>query len=90
MLTETMEMIQKSVELPNRVTLSYVEQGDPSGVPVLLLHGLTDSWGAPSSSYCRTCPSRFTLLRSQYGVTAIRTGPKRAISRTISLWMWRH
>jgi pimeloyl-ACP methyl ester carboxylesterase len=44
MLTETMEMIQKSVELPNRVTLSYVEQGDPSGVPVLLLHGLTDSW----------------------------------------------
>lgn len=34
----------KSVELPNQVRLPYVEQGDPSGVPVVLLHGLTDSW----------------------------------------------
>ena len=34
----------KSVELPDRVKLPYVEQGNPSGVPVLLLHGYTDSW----------------------------------------------
>jgi pimeloyl-ACP methyl ester carboxylesterase len=34
----------KSVELPNQVTLSYVEQGDVSGIPVLFLHGVTDSW----------------------------------------------
>lgn len=34
----------KSVELPTRVRLSYVEQGDPLGVPVLLLPGLGDSW----------------------------------------------
>jgi non-heme chloroperoxidase len=34
----------KSVELPNRVKLPYVEQGDPSGVPVLLLHAIADSW----------------------------------------------
>lgn len=34
----------KSVELPNRVRLHYVEQGDPSGVPMLLLHGYADSW----------------------------------------------
>jgi non-heme chloroperoxidase len=33
-----------SVTLPNQVTLPYVEQGDPAGVPVLLLHGITDSW----------------------------------------------
>ena len=32
-----------SVQLPTGVTLSYVEQGDPSGTPVVLLHGLTDS-----------------------------------------------
>jgi non-heme chloroperoxidase len=45
MLTlQIMETTQKSVELPNRVKLSYVEQGDPSGVPVLFLHGVTDSW----------------------------------------------
>lgn len=34
----------KSVELPTGVTLQYVEQGGPSGIPVLLLHGYSDSW----------------------------------------------
>jgi non-heme chloroperoxidase len=34
----------RSIELPGRVTLEYVEQGDRTGVPVLLLHGVTDSW----------------------------------------------
>jgi non-heme chloroperoxidase len=34
----------RSVELPGRVKLPYVEQGDPSGVPVLLLHAIADSW----------------------------------------------
>jgi non-heme chloroperoxidase len=36
--------VVKSVKLPNQVKLQYVEQGDPSGTPVLLLHGITDSW----------------------------------------------
>ena len=36
--------VVRSVELPNGVTLQYVEQGDPTGVPVLLLHGYSDSW----------------------------------------------
>lgn len=34
----------KSVTLPNGVTLEYVEQGKPSGLPVVFLHGVTDSW----------------------------------------------
>jgi non-heme chloroperoxidase len=34
----------KTVELPGRIRLEYAEQGDPSGVPVVLLHGITDSW----------------------------------------------
>jgi non-heme chloroperoxidase len=34
----------KRIELSNRVRLPYVEQGDPSGVPVLFLHGYPDSW----------------------------------------------
>lgn len=34
----------ESVTLANGVTLQYIEQGDPSGIPMLLLHGLTDSW----------------------------------------------
>lgn len=36
--------MNKSAELPSRGKLAYAEQGKPSGVPVLLLHGVTDSW----------------------------------------------
>ena len=34
----------KSVELVNQVRLCYAEQGDSSGVPIVFLHGATDSW----------------------------------------------
>jgi pimeloyl-ACP methyl ester carboxylesterase len=34
----------KSVILPNNVRLQYVERGKASGVPVIFLHGVTDSW----------------------------------------------
>src|SRR5215213_7642351 len=31
-------------ELPGGVHLPYAEHGDPSGTPVLMLHGWSDSW----------------------------------------------
>jgi len=34
----------QSVELPGGPRLQYVERGDRSGVPMVLLHGYTDSW----------------------------------------------
>src|SRR4030095_905954 len=34
----------KLVELSNGIKLEYVEQGDPSGLPVIFLHGISDSW----------------------------------------------
>ena len=34
----------KSIALPTGVTLQYVEQGNASGVPIVFLHGATDSW----------------------------------------------
>lgn len=34
----------KTIELPDGPRLRYVEQGDPMGVPVVLLHGYSDSW----------------------------------------------
>lgn len=37
-------MVIKSAKLPSGVRLPYVEQGDRSGPPVVLLHGVTDSW----------------------------------------------
>jgi non-heme chloroperoxidase len=39
-----MPPVVQSVELPSRVKLPYVEQGDPSGVPVVFLHAIADSW----------------------------------------------
>ncbi|HYC56527.1 MAG TPA: alpha/beta fold hydrolase [Candidatus Binatia bacterium] len=33
-------------ELPGGIRLPYVERGDPLGVPVVFLHGVTDSWRA--------------------------------------------
>lgn len=41
---QTLEIIQKRVKLTSGVELPYVEQGDPAGVPVIFLHGYTDSW----------------------------------------------
>jgi hypothetical protein len=38
-MRRTKTPVFKSVELSNRVKLPYVEQGDPSGVPAVFLHG---------------------------------------------------
>jgi len=35
--------VVRTITLPTGVTLEYSEQGDPDGVPVILLHGYTDS-----------------------------------------------
>lgn len=51
-MTVQSKLVPKSVELATGVTLEFVEQGDLGGVPVLLLHGVTDSW----RSYERLLP----------------------------------
>jgi pimeloyl-ACP methyl ester carboxylesterase len=43
-MEESMEYRIKSFELSSQVKLPYAEQGDPTGVPLLLLHGYADSW----------------------------------------------
>jgi pimeloyl-ACP methyl ester carboxylesterase len=39
-----MAVQSKTAVLASGLALDYVEQGDPSGLPLLLLHGYTDSW----------------------------------------------
>jgi non-heme chloroperoxidase len=34
----------KYIELPNHIKISYFETGSSAGVPMILLHGLADSW----------------------------------------------
>src|SRR4051812_47128348 len=42
-LMERSAAATKSVTLRNGIELPYIEQGDPTGVPVILLHGYSDS-----------------------------------------------
>src|SRR5919108_1012926 len=42
--TASMGFVPQSVELPNNVSIPFVEQGDTSGLPMVLLHGFADSW----------------------------------------------
>jgi pimeloyl-ACP methyl ester carboxylesterase len=51
--------VQQTIDLPHRTTLAYSEQGDPDGMPVILLHGYTDSW----RSYERVLPHMPRALR---------------------------
>ena len=39
-----MAIQSKTAVLASGIALDYVERGDPSGLPLLLLHGYTDSW----------------------------------------------
>lgn len=41
---EKVPPVVKAVELPNHITLPYVEQGTSTGIPMLLLHGFAGSW----------------------------------------------
>jgi non-heme chloroperoxidase len=59
----------KSLEIPNGVRLPYVERGDPSGVPVVFLHGFLDSWRAfePVLSYLPESIHAFAVTQRGHG-----------------------
>src|SRR5262245_45048593 len=42
--TRAMKPTVRSVKLPSGIKLQYVEQGNGDGVPLVFLHGYTDSW----------------------------------------------
>lgn len=39
-------MLARSIVVSPDVRLEYVESGNPAGLPVVFLHGVTDSWGS--------------------------------------------
>ena len=69
-----MGSVVHSVELPTGVTLQYVEQGDPAGIPVLLLHGATDSWRSfePVLPHLPSSIRAFALTQRGHGDAAAR------------------
>jgi non-heme chloroperoxidase len=56
-----------SVTLPSGVTLPYAEQGDPSGVPMLFLHAVGDSWRTFEPLLHHLPPSIHAIAPSQRG-----------------------
>lgn len=44
LLEMTSEPVVRTIALPGRVKLEYAEQGNQDGIPVIFLHGITDSW----------------------------------------------
>lgn len=67
MLNQKTTPVIKSVELPTGVTLDYVEQGDPAGGPMVLLHGVTDSWRSYERVLPHLPPSLHAFALSQRG-----------------------
>lgn len=59
----------KTIALPTGVTLPYVEQGDATGTPVVLLHGITDSWRSfePVLPYLPPSIRAFALTQRGHG-----------------------
>ncbi|MDW9608162.1 alpha/beta fold hydrolase [Sinorhizobium meliloti] len=56
---EHFSALKRFAVLPNGLRLAYVEMGDPDGVPILLLHGFTDS----ARSWSLTAPYLATGFR---------------------------
>ena len=44
MILVSRKLLARAVQISDDVRLEYVEEGDPGGIPIVLLHGTTDSW----------------------------------------------
>ena len=57
----------RSIVLSDELTLPCVEQGDPSGVPVIFLHGLADSWRSFEPILAHLPRSLYAIALTQRG-----------------------
>lgn len=57
----------KEIDLSTGVQLQYAEQGDPNGIPVVLLHGFTDSWHSFEASLAHMPDNMHVFALSQRG-----------------------
>ena len=63
----TPQPVVKTIDLPGRVRLEYAEQGNADGVPVIFLHGITDSWHSFESVLAELPSSIHAFAISQRG-----------------------
>lgn len=72
-----MEPIVQSARLPNGIRLPFVERGSPGGVPLVFLHGLTDSWRSFEGILARLPPGYRAIaptMRGHAGADAPASG----------------
>jgi non-heme chloroperoxidase len=62
-----MTMFARSVTLSDELRLEYVERGNADGLPVIFLHGVTDSWGAFEGVLARLPDEFHAIALSQRG-----------------------
>jgi non-heme chloroperoxidase len=62
-----MTPIDRFIDLPTGVRLHYAEHGDPQGLPVVMLHGITDSWRSFETVMPHIAPSLRVFSLSQRG-----------------------
>jgi pimeloyl-ACP methyl ester carboxylesterase len=76
MQVATMPMIAKTVRLGAGLTLEYVERGSRGKVPVVFLHGVTDSWGSFEGLLSRLpeCTHAYALSHVATAIPAGRAG----------------
>ena len=58
---------QRFIHLAHGVRLHYAEQGDPGGLPIVMLHGITDSWRSFESVMAHLPASLRVFALSQRG-----------------------
>src|SRR5688572_17336830 len=63
----TEPMVTRSAVVGPDVRLEYVETGDPTGLPVVFLHGVTDSWTSFEGTMERLPESIRAIAVSQRG-----------------------
>ncbi|HET6765827.1 MAG TPA: alpha/beta hydrolase [Chitinophagaceae bacterium] len=63
----TPQPVVKTINLPGRVRLEYAEQGNADGIPVIFLHGITDSWHSFESVLANLSSSIHAFAISQRG-----------------------
>jgi non-heme chloroperoxidase len=62
-----MNFTRRHIQLPGRLQLEYVEQGDRTGLPVIALHGVTDSWRSFEPVLPHLPPDLHVMAISQRG-----------------------
>ena len=67
MSTALVALTVARLSLATGVTLEYVEHGDPAGVPVVFLHGVTDSWRSFETVLPHLPPSIRAIAITQRG-----------------------